>query len=83
MSELLCDIYRSSVKDELYLYVDKTDGLSSLPKQLLLLMGKPILVTTMLLAEDKKLSRAKIEDVIILFSISFIYIDPKFLLVKL
>ena len=64
MSTVICNIYRSSAKEEMYLYVNKTELLQKVPEQLLGLFGKPVLVTTMLLTVDKKLSRAKVEDVI-------------------
>ncbi len=64
VSAMICNIYRSSAKDEMYLYVSKTDLLKKVPEQLLGLFGKPVLVTTMLLTVEKKLSRVKVEDVI-------------------
>jgi uncharacterized protein YcgL (UPF0745 family) len=35
MSLLLLSIYKSSKKDEMYLYVPKTDGLKNIPEALL------------------------------------------------
>lgn len=64
MTALLANIYRSSARDEMYLYVAKTDLLTRVPEQLSALFGKPVLVTTMLLSAEKKLARAKVEDVI-------------------
>jgi hypothetical protein len=60
---MLINIYRSPLKDEMYLYVAKADLLEKVPEQLLTLFGKPYFVTTMLLKVDKKLARAKAEDV--------------------
>lgn len=64
VSTMICNIYRSTVKDEMYLYVSKTDLLQKVPEQLLGLFGKPVLVTTMLLTIDKRLSRVQAGDVI-------------------
>lgn len=63
MQPILMNIYRSNLKDEMYLYVSKADLLTKVPEQLLVLFGKPQLVTTMLLNADKKLARAKAADV--------------------
>ncbi|MFC6634791.1 YcgL domain-containing protein [Microbulbifer taiwanensis] len=54
----LCDIYRSPLKDEMYLYVEKREGTSKVPENLLQLFGKPQHVTTMLVTPEKKLARA-------------------------
>ena len=64
VTPLLINIYRSPKKDEMYLYVEKTALLSHVPEQLLNLFGKPVLVTTMLLTEEKKLARAQTAEVI-------------------
>ena len=61
---LLVNIYRSPKKDDMYLYVDKSDALGRVPEQLLALFGRPALVTTMLMTSDKKLARAQAPDVI-------------------
>ncbi|QJQ94933.1 MULTISPECIES: YcgL domain-containing protein [Halomonadaceae] len=65
MSEdrLICEIFKSPRKDELYLYIDKQRGLGEVPEALLEHFGKPILVTTMLLRESKPLARANVVDV--------------------
>ncbi len=54
----LCAIYKSTKKDEMYLYVDKQDELSRVPAGLLELFGRPVAVTTLLLDDDRKLARA-------------------------
>lgn len=61
--KLLCQIFRSSRKDEMYLYVDKRQGLAEVPKALLERFGKPISVMTLVLTEEKTLARAKTADV--------------------
>lgn len=62
--KLICEVFKSSRKDEMYLYVDKRQGLTQVPEPLLETFGKPLPVFTMLLTADKKLSRVKAEDVI-------------------
>ena len=42
MSLLLLAVYKSSKKDEMYLYVPKADGLSRVPPALLQIFGTPI-----------------------------------------
>ncbi|MHB0776417.1 YcgL domain-containing protein [Halomonas sp. WWR20] len=64
MRKLLCEIFKSSLKDEMYLYVDKTRGMGDVPPALLERFGKPIMVTTMILTENKSLARAEAAKVI-------------------
>ena len=56
----ICSIYKSSKRDEMYLYVRKTDGLARLPEALDEIFGKPTLLGTLLLTPEKKLARADI-----------------------
>ncbi len=63
MKHLICSIYRSTKKDECYLYVDKARGLACLPEALLELFGAPQEVMTMLLRPEKPLARADIHKV--------------------
>lgn len=62
--KLICEVFKSSRKDEMYLYVDKRQGLVDVPAPLLETFGKPVPVFTMLLTADKKLSRVNAADVI-------------------
>ncbi|QIL89942.1 YcgL domain-containing protein [Microbulbifer harenosus] len=62
--KLLCDIYRSPRKDEMYLYVQKQDGVSKVPESLQQLFGAPVHVTTMLITPERKLARADAQKVI-------------------
>lgn len=65
MSEkIICEIFKSSRKEEMYLYVDKREGLVSVPEVLMETFGKPIAVLTMLLTADKPLGRANATDVL-------------------
>ena len=64
MSEkLLCEIFKSSRKDEMYLYVDKRKGMETVPEVLMETFGKPVPVLTMILTADKPLARVKAADV--------------------
>ncbi len=60
----ICSVYRSPKKDEMYLYVDKQQGLSEVPEALLDRFGEPVLVMTLLLSKDKPLARANVEKVL-------------------
>ncbi|MCK7596048.1 YcgL domain-containing protein [Microbulbifer sp. CAU 1566] len=59
----LCDIYRSPREAEMYLYVDKAQGMARVPEKLQSLFGKPVHVTTLLLTPKRKLARADVEKV--------------------
>ncbi|MDC9720256.1 MAG: YcgL domain-containing protein [Gammaproteobacteria bacterium] len=63
-SRIICSIYRSKKKDEMYLYVDKAKALSMVPETLIKMFGKPEHRMDMLLTADKQLSRAKAQDVL-------------------
>jgi uncharacterized protein YcgL (UPF0745 family) len=58
--KVICDIYKSTSKDEMYLYVKKTDALTKVPEALLDMFGKPKLAMTMLLRSEKKLARVDV-----------------------
>lgn len=61
---VICDIYRSSRRDEMYLYVEKRVGLTRVPDVLMEQFGKPSLVTTLLLEPGKRLARADVARVL-------------------
>lgn len=54
---VICSIYRSSKKDEMYLYVDKRKGLEVVPEALTQQFGTPIHVLDMLLRPERTLAR--------------------------
>lgn len=54
----ICNIYKSPKQDEMYLYVDKREGLSRVPEALLASFGEPKEVMTMLVRSEKDLARA-------------------------
>lgn len=61
---LLCEIYRSPCKDEMYLYVDKRQGLTDVPEPLLKQFGTPQPVMTLILHPERTLARANVQEVI-------------------
>lgn len=54
--KLICSVYRSSTRDQLYLYVEKKDSLSRVPEALLQRFGKPELAMTLMLDESTRLA---------------------------
>lgn len=52
------EIYRSSREDEMYLYVDKKEGLSRVPAELMERFGRAELALSLILEPTKKLARA-------------------------
>lgn len=56
----IISVFKSALKDEMYLYVDKREQLERVPEQLLELFGKPVHVMDMPLKVERKLAR--IED---------------------
>ena len=55
---IICSIYRSPKKEEMYLYVDKRDGLDRVPDALKEMFGAPAHVMDMPLTAERKLARA-------------------------
>lgn len=64
MNGVICCVYRSSKKDETYLYIDKSRGLAKVPEALMQLFGDPHPVMTMLLTDQRKLARADAKKVL-------------------
>lgn len=61
---LLCTIYKSSREPELYLYVDRVDGLRRVPEELLARFGTVSEVMTIRLTPQRRLARASAPQVI-------------------
>lgn len=61
--KLLCEIFKSPRKDEMYLYVDKRRGLADVPEALLERFGTPVAALTLILDPDKPLARADAAEV--------------------
>jgi len=68
MTPRLCQIYRSPLQQEMYLYVDAREGISKVPDKLLKNFGKPEPTLSLLLTVERRLARA--EAAIILQSIA-------------
>jgi uncharacterized protein len=51
-------VYRSSRKQEMYLYVDAKEDLARVPEALLRRFGKPVEALSLLLTSDRRLARA-------------------------
>ena len=62
--KIICDIYRSPVKDELYLYVPKIKGLSLVPEALLAMFGQPQFAFSLLLTPERKLGKEDVNKVL-------------------
>ncbi|MCW8886847.1 MAG: YcgL domain-containing protein [Motiliproteus sp.] len=60
----ICSVFKSPKKDEMYLYVDKREGLERVPEALLSSFGEPKEVMTLLVAPGKKLARVEAEKVL-------------------
>ena len=61
---LICEVFKSSRKEEMYLYVDKRRGLADVPEGLLERFGTPVSTMTLMLTPDRTLARAKAADVL-------------------
>ena len=60
----LCQVYRSPRKEEMYLYVDKANGLQDVPEALLDQFGEPEEVMIILLDPARELARADVSEVL-------------------
>lgn len=57
---LLCAVYKSSKKDETYLYLPKKDDFAQVPKALLDTFGTPVFVMMLPLNKREKLARVDV-----------------------
>lgn len=60
----ICSIFKSPRKNEMYLYVDKKEGLDRVPDELLSIFGDPVLVFDLLLTTQRKLAREDVAQVL-------------------
>ena len=60
----LVELFRSSRKEEMYLYVEKARGLVDVPEVLLKQFGEAESVMTLVLEPDRKLARANAAEVL-------------------
>lgn len=61
---MLCFIYKSLKKNELYLYLNKKDDFSALPEELFNSLGKLQFVMELQLTPERKLAREEAKKVI-------------------
>ena len=71
----LCEIYRCSKKEGMYIYVDKKGGLEKLPDSLRKKTGKMVFAMGLVLTPDKKLARANAKDVLIAIETQGFYLQ--------
>jgi uncharacterized protein len=57
----LCTVYKSPKKDEMYLYVDRKEGLSRVPEALLVMFGTPKEIMAMPVTKERKLARVDVD----------------------
>ncbi|WP_207061286.1 YcgL domain-containing protein [Motiliproteus sp. SC1-56] len=57
--KVICSVFKSPKKDEMYLYVDKREGLQRVPEALKEMFGTPKEVMTLLVTPEKKLARVE------------------------
>ena len=55
---LLCQVFKSPGREEMYLYVEKSRGLEDVPGDLLARFGEPSPVMLLVLTPEKRLARA-------------------------
>ncbi len=60
---MLVSIYRSPIKDQMYLYLATKDDFSPVPEELLKLFGKAEFALQLNLAKRDKLARVSIDEV--------------------
>lgn len=62
--KLLCSVFKSAKLDAMYLYVDKIQGLSRVPQELLESFGKPIHALTFILKPGRRLAKEDADKVL-------------------
>ncbi|MEH6635069.1 MAG: YcgL domain-containing protein [Halioglobus sp.] len=61
---VICQVFKSSRKQEMYLYVEKARGLVDVPEVLMTQFGEPQSVMIILLGDGRKLARADVAEVL-------------------
>ena len=64
MTKQLISVFKSSKKDEMYLYVNRKDQLKNVPEALITAFGQAQHVMDMILTSERKLSRVEATKVI-------------------
>ena len=62
--KIICSVYKSPKKDEMFLYVIKRDKLKLVPVSLINVFGRPVHVFDLVLTPQKKLAREDVNLVI-------------------
>ncbi len=70
-----CWIYKSSKKDEMYLYLAREDDFEAVPELLMARFGKPSLVMELELDEQRQLARADVTRVMSQLSVEGYYLQ--------
>ncbi|WFF43266.1 YcgL domain-containing protein [Salinicola endophyticus] len=60
---LLCEVVKSARLDEMYLYLDKAQGMAAVPEALRERFGRPLPVMTLLLRAERPLARVDVHQV--------------------
>ncbi len=60
---MLASVYRSNLKDQMYLYILKKDDFSMVPEELMKIFGKPEFSLQLNLAKRSKLARVDLAEV--------------------
>jgi uncharacterized protein YcgL (UPF0745 family) len=60
---MLCQVFRSPRKTEMYLYVEKAEGLDRVPAALLKRFGEPEAIMLVHLVGERRLARADADEV--------------------
>jgi uncharacterized protein YcgL (UPF0745 family) len=61
---LVCQVFKSSRQQEMYIYVEKSRGMEDVPEDLLARFGEPAPVMVLLLSPESKLARADVTEVL-------------------
>ncbi len=59
----ICDVYKSIRQPDMYIYVDREDGLTRIPSDLLDRFGQPELALSFILTPGRKLAKEDSEKV--------------------
>lgn len=60
----ICQVFRSPRQAEMYLYVDKKQGMAAVPEALLQRFGEPQAVMVLALTPERRLARVAVGDVL-------------------
>ena len=72
---MLCQVYRSPKQAEMYLYVQKTEGLSRVPAPLLKRFGEAEVIMMVMLNSERRLARVDVDEVMSLIDSQGYYLQ--------